>query len=128
MAEGDAIQSFEAKSLPVKQVSREPIDYYPFEARRQGLTGRICLAYSVDAKGHVKGIDVLESDGPLLDKQARRLLERYSFEVPPDWAAIEGPKKRYRMGYIFELSNKPKVDRFDESIPTVVINGSGLGG
>jgi hypothetical protein len=95
-------------------------------AIRQGLTGRVCLAYSVDAKGLARNVEVLESGQKILDDYSRRVLAGVHFEVASDWVATGGPKKRYRMGFVFNLSNKPKVASFEDAIPTVVITGSGL--
>jgi TonB family protein len=119
--------SFETKSLPIKSVSRPDGILYPSAARRKSETGRVCLAYSVDAAGRVQNIAVLESAGSILDDQAKKLLSAYIFDVPSDWVANGGAKKRYRRGFIFQLSNKPQVAPFDDAIPTLVITGSGLG-
>ena len=117
---------FEANSLPQKV---SPLGaYYSDKARRLGLTGRSCLAYSVDPAGRSQKISVLESAGAVLDDHAKKLLSALQFDVPTDWAATGGPAKRYRMGFIFELSNKPKVPPFEDAIPTVVIRATGSPG
>jgi TonB family protein len=117
---------FEPNSLPQKV---SPLGAsYSDKARRLGLTGRSCLAYSVDTGGRPQNISVLESAGAVLDDHAKKLLSALQFDVPTDWAATGGPAKRYRIGYIFELSNKPKVPPFEEGIPTVVIRATGIAG
>jgi len=127
LAEASPAQNFETRSLPIKSLPRNTI-FYPSVAKRQGLTGRICLAYSVGATGLVQNVEVLESAGTILDDHAQKLLAGYRFEVPSDWVATGGAEKRYRIGFIFELTNKPKVARFEDTITTVVITGGGLPG
>jgi TonB family protein len=96
-------------------------DYYPWRARRQGVTGRVGLEYSVDEGGHARNIVVLESGGALLDDGARKLLADLRFDIPPDWVATGGPAQRYRFGVIFELTGKPRVLRFEDKRRTVTI-------
>jgi hypothetical protein len=71
---------------------------------------------------------VLESAGRILDDHAKKLLSDCHFDVPSDWVTSGGPGKRFRLGFIFELSNKPKVPPFEDNRPTVVITGSGIPG
>jgi TonB family protein len=115
--------TYESETLPGKPVSQLP-PLYPPTAMRRGLTGRVCLAYSVDARGRVENIAILESAGPILDARAEKALSDYQFDVPSDWVASGGPAKRYRMGFIFELSSMPKVPRFEYPVKTVVISAS----
>jgi TonB family protein len=78
-------------------------DYYPWKAKRQGITGRVGLECSVDEKGRVRNIVVLESGGPLLDDAAKKLLSDMRFTISPDWLATGGPTQRWRFGVIFRL-------------------------
>jgi TonB family protein len=123
LAQDNAV-TYEPKSLPSKLTTRAA--FYPPEAHRRGLTGRVCLAYSVDTTGFARNVVVLESGSPLFEEQAKRLLSATHFDVPPDWDSTGGPKKRYRMGVIFNLTNKPKRPRFGDDIPTAVITGTSL--
>jgi TonB family protein len=110
---------YEATTLPGRPDPKR--DYFPAPAIRQGKTGRVCLAYSVDKRGHPTNIEILDSGGPLLDGAARQFLAAFRFDVPSDWAVTAGPEKRYRFGVVFNLTGKPQVPLYDESIPTVVI-------
>jgi TonB family protein len=98
--------------------------YYPAPARRLGLTGRVGLEYSVDANGRPSGIVVADSAGKVLDNAAKQLLSDQHFTIPADWVATGGPEKRYRLGVIFQLTNKPKVPPFEDNRQTVVITVS----
>jgi TonB family protein len=118
-AQNSATPAYEETPLPGRPNQKR--SYYPPAAIRQGITGRVCLAYSVDNHGHAANFEVLESGGTLLDGAARQLLGAVRFNVPADWVATGGSAKRYRLGVIFDLTSKPKVPRFTNSIPTVVI-------
>jgi TonB family protein len=96
-------------------------DYYPRKAKRQGITGRVGLECSVDEKGRVRHIVVLESGGPLLDDAAKKLFADMRFNVPPNWSATGGPAQRLRYGVIFRLAGKPDVAPFEDNRQTVVI-------
>lgn len=49
---------------------------YPLPARRLGQEGVVLLAVRVEADGRLEGVEVKRSSGhPLLDREARRLLE-----------------------------------------------------
>jgi TonB family protein len=96
-------------------------DYYPRKAKRQGITGRVGLEYSVDEKGHARSIVVFESGGALLDDAAKKLLADMRFNIPSDWSATGGPAQRLRIGVIFRLKGKPDVARFQDDRQTVVV-------
>lgn len=99
---------------------------YPSKARREGITGRVGLECSVDAKGYVHDIVVLESGGPVLDDAARTIFSDARLLVPPDWAVTGGPTKRFRYGVIFRMAGKTEVAPFDDHRQTVVITASPL--
>jgi TonB family protein len=105
------------------ELERPPADrdYYPAQAKRLGLTGRVGLEYSVDTRGHAQNIVVTESAGHLLDDNAKVYLSDARFTIPPDWSSTGGPEKRQRMGIIFNLTNKPKVPWFEDDRMTVVV-------
>jgi TonB family protein len=100
-------------------------DYYPLNARRLGITGRVGLECSVDERGYARGIVILESAGPVLDEAAREVLSDQHFRVPPDWSATAGPAKRFRYGVIFRLTGKPDVPRFEDNRHIVIITSYG---
>ena len=97
---------------------------YPSRARREGITGRVGLECSVDTRGYVHDIVVLESAGPILDDAAKTLFSDARLLVPPDWAAIGGPAARFRYGVIFRMVGKPEVPPFEDKRQTVVITSS----
>jgi TonB family protein len=82
-------------------------DFYPPPAKRMGLTGRVCLEYSVDAKGHAQHVLVVESAGKVLDDNAMALLYAGHFELTSEWLESGGPAKRYRVGVIMNSLTSP---------------------
>jgi TonB family protein len=118
-SQANATPAYEA--TPLRGRANPKRDYYPAPAIRQGITGRVCLAYSVDNRGHATNIEVLESGGPLLDGAARQFITAFGFNLPSGWAATAGSAKRYRLGVVFDLASKPRVPLYGDSIPTVVI-------
>jgi TonB family protein len=100
-------------------------DYYPLNARRLGITGRVGLECSVDERGYARDIVILESAGPVLDEAARKVLSDQHFRVPDDWSATAGPAKRFRYGVIFRLTGKPDVARFEDNRHFVIITSYG---
>jgi outer membrane biosynthesis protein TonB len=91
-----------------------------------GITGRVGLEYSIDRKGRARNIVVAESAGGLLDESAKKLLSDARYSLPADWARNGDPERRFKAGVIFELRNKPRVPRFEDNRPTVVITASGM--
>ena len=96
------------------------LDHYPDQAKRQGLTGRVGLEYTVDNKGRRQDIVVLESGGRLFDKAAEAVVSDAHVRIPPDPATSESGK-RYRVGVIFELRGRAKVAAFEDGRETVVL-------
>ncbi len=86
------------------------------------VTGRVLAAYSIRADGTSYRVAVIESGGKLLDGCVYRSLGKVRFEVPKDWAAIGGPSRRYRQGFIFEVFGREKVQPFDRNVAVTVVN------
>jgi TonB family protein len=99
-------------------------DYYPSQARQQGVTGRVGLECSVDRRGYARSIVIVESGGPVFDDAARKLFSDEHFRIPRDWSTTGGPAKRFLYGVIFDLHGKPPVALFDDKRETVVITSS----
>jgi len=53
---------------------------YPEQAKKEGITGRVFVSFTVDRAGKVKDIDVTKSAHPLLDAEAVRVIGEM-----PDW-------------------------------------------
>jgi len=100
--------------------------FYPAEAKRLGLTGRVGLECSIDMNGHAQNITISDATNSLLDKHAAALLSSGHFDLPDDWVTTGGPERRYRIGVIFELTNKPSVPKFGDGRTTVTVRGSGI--
>lgn len=100
-------------------------DDYPPVAEHLGLTGRVGLECSVDARGNAQDIVILESGGLVLDDAARKVFAQGHFLVPPDWSTSGGPARRFPYGVIFQLPGKPDVAHFADNRLTVVVTGAG---
>jgi TonB family protein len=100
-------------------------EYYPLPAKRLGMTGRVSLEYSIDASGRAHNIVVTESAGPAFDESAKRLLADGHYKVPSDWAKNGDYDRRFTIGVIFELQNKPRVPPFEGNMETIVIQANG---
>jgi TonB family protein len=99
-------------------------DYYPPQAKRQGITGRVGLECNVDARGRARDVVILESGGPLLDEGAKHLLYDGQFHVPDGWSASVGPTKRFRYGIIFRINGKPEPAIYNDDRGLVVVTGA----
>jgi TonB family protein len=103
-------------------------DDYPPVAKDLGLTGRVGLECSVDARGYAHDVVIMESGGLVLDDAARKVFAEGHFLIPPNWSATGGPAHRFPYGVIFQLRGKPDVAHFDDNRLTVVVTGGGGAG
>jgi TonB family protein len=95
------------------------LDYYPEQARQQGLTGRVGIEASCDEKGRAHDIEIVESAGADLDAAAKRLISDGGC-----WPGkVSPPPTRGRLGVIFQLRDKPRVPPFEDDRPTIVVVG-----
>ncbi len=117
---GNSVAQAPPLSIPNK------MEFYPAKAKVLGLTGRVGLECSIDMNGHAQNITVVERSTSLLDDQAVQLLSIGHFDLPDDWAITGGPETRYRIGFTFELSNKPPVPQFQDGRTTIKVRGSGM--
>ncbi|MGB9330121.1 MAG: TonB family protein [Steroidobacteraceae bacterium] len=100
--------------------------FFPAPAKRLGLTGRVGLHFSIDAKGQAQNVVVVDSAGQVLDDHARMFISKGHFDVPSDWEASGGPDRHFTLGIIYKLTNKPDVPPFPDDRTTMVLTGSGI--
>ena len=64
---------------------------YPREAVRQGIQGRVTVAFIIDEKGRVTNVRAVRSSHPLLEEEALRVIK-----ASPDWkpGRVRGKKVR----------------------------------
>jgi len=124
----DSIAQDTASNVVVAPPLKIPntMPYYPAEAKRLGLTGRVGLECTIYMNGRAQNITISDATNSLLDKHAAALLSSGHFDLPDDWATTGGPERRYRIGIIFELTNKPPVPKFEDGRPTFTVRGSGI--
>lgn len=110
MADANATAPKEA--IPIKPIR----PYYPKKALKNGVEGRVTLAFSVASNGKAENIKVLRSNPPgVFDEVAIKAASQSLFKP----ASGEAPKAaRYTFTYIFRL---PKKHNSAKSLGTIVI-------
>jgi len=124
---GQGTTAYDTNVLHCDRFQFEP-GVYPAEALRLGLSGRVSLAYSVDASGKARDLSVIHSAGRILDDKAVRALKLCRFEVPLGWVASNGPSKRYRFGVTFNIIGRTDVPADADDHPTIAITGTPIQG
>jgi TonB family protein len=67
------------KLLNREQVLRDMLRFYPEEERAAGREGQVLLDVHISPEGRVVAVEVAQSDGPLFDAAARKVLSRARF-------------------------------------------------
>ena len=112
-------KSFEAVSIPFQLVEDKPTFQggdanefsrwvntnltYPDEAKDKDLQGRVTLSFTVDSDGKVKNVKVLRGVDPILDNEAKRVVES-----SPDWEPGKVDGKAVPVTYTFPVIFKLK--------------------
>ena len=113
-------------SLPRNKIPNTE-DAYGETAKRQGLEGRVLVAFDVTPKGTTENINVIWAEDDALGKQTVHLLSRSHFEVPNDWAT-SGALIRWRLGFVYCLFPSGMSDEFAIPVGKVYVTGSRLPG
>lgn len=83
---------------------KNDMDYYPASAKRRGEGGVVDLEYSIDSKGRAQDVRQLYSTSDVFYKSAMELLQRSSFDIGPNWAAMGYDKVRFTVEVAFAIS------------------------
>jgi TonB family protein len=113
--------------LPQWVVTPKDQDWYPADAQRTGLEGRVLVAFDITADGRAKSISVLWAEDSLLGVGAVQLLKGIRFKVPPDWGTAD-LSRRWRLGFVYRLCPSGQTGDFAIPVETVYITGSRLRG
>jgi len=89
----------ESPALP--RVKNSKGIYYPERAKRDGLEGKVLVAFDIDAGGRVSHLAVLDSDDSVFEATAREYLTGLQFDVPSDWSKSAAHLIRYHIGFLF---------------------------
>jgi TonB family protein len=108
--------------LPVRL--HAPHDYYPQDARKLGLAGRVELAYSVNAQGNPERITALVSDDQRFEAAAAEALRDVRFELPADWVAQGGPWRRLHLQVTFAIEGSKPLPPYEDGLEALTVIGS----
>jgi TonB family protein len=84
LVNGDDSRLIHDITLPEKaRRQRDPGDFYPIAANKQGLEGWVLVSYVVEADGRTSWAGVLRSSGsPLFDDAALEYVKSVTYESP----------------------------------------------
>jgi TonB family protein len=109
----DEVPAAESQSLPVlpKLKSLGKGIYYPDQAKRLEVQGRILLGFRINDRGRAKQISIESAEASkLLSDSAVAILKELVFEQP---APAASGSEQYRMSVVFELEPCGGLQHFD---------------
>lgn len=93
---------------------------YPYDAKKDGIQGRVTLQFSVDADGNVVDVKVLRGADPSLDKEAVRVVSS-----SPKWTPGKHNDKPVKVTFtfpvIFQLKDDTRKDTINDAV--IVVRG-----
>lgn len=89
---------------------------YPYDAKKDGIQGRVTLQFSVNADGNVVDVKVLRSVDPSLDKEAVRVVSS-----SPKWTPGKHNDKPVKVTFTFPVIFRLKDDTRKDTINDAVI-------
>lgn len=96
---------------------------YPYDAKKNGIQGRVTLQFSVGSDGNVVDVKVLRSADPSLDKEAVRVVSS-SPKWSPGRQNDKPVKVRYTFPVIFRLQHDLTKDTINDAVIVVRKNDS----
>lgn len=76
---------------------------YPPSLLRSGATGKVVAAFSIDAAGRAKRLEITPSGHSKLDELVKKDMANMQFDVPVNWPAAGSESARYVLTYIFDI-------------------------
>lgn len=122
---GDESASDNTPHLSPRESKLGNIDWYPIQARRAGLEGRVLVAFNVTPAGQATNASIIWAEEPIFEAPTLGFLARSRFQVPPDWQA-SGPSRRLRLGFVFCLNPSGQSSDFAMPVELVTITASRL--
>jgi TonB family protein len=108
------------KKLPPSHTSRN-LDFYPPEAKRQGLTGRVLVEFQIDGNGSVASEKVIAADASsVLQAGALRLIQATKFDVSQSGIDLVTP---FRVSVLYCLPHCGSIVPFPGT-EAVTVSGS----
>lgn len=114
---------FKLNDLPAERLAGR--HFYPHHLSRQGVTGRVSVAYSIDGRGIPKNIAVLGFDDHRLQDAATNVIKDLRFKVPADWEATGRDWHRYRIQISFLIRGMATPPTWEEGSDNIIITNSG---
>lgn len=114
---------FKLNDLPAERLPGR--HFYPHHLSRQGVTGRVSVAYSIDGRGVPKNIAVLGFDDHRLQDAATNVIKDLRFKVPADWEATGRNWHRYRIQISFLIKGMAVPPTWEEGSDNIIITNSG---
>jgi TonB family protein len=118
--------ALESQTLPPLKSSKSL--YYPETAKRDGLEGKVLVAFDIVADGHAANLAILFSDDPSFENTARQYISGLRFEVPSNWANSEGRYARYHIGFVFCIPPSSVVGTFGVAASPVIVRTNRITG
>jgi TonB family protein len=107
---------------PIPRISfASNADYYPADARRNGIEGRVEIEFGISEDGRANQESVLLADDPVLERASLGFVKAMRFDVSRYWKEGVQESTRYRIGMLFCLPPSGQTDEFPDLIPQVVI-------
>jgi TonB family protein len=104
------------------------LDFYPPAALRDGIEGRVLIAFDITAAGRTRNVALVWGENAILNAMALRSVTNYQFAVPADWAS-GGMQQRWRLGFVYCIPPSSQSDAFAVPNAAVVyIRGARLSG
>jgi TonB family protein len=78
--------------------------FYPNSAKRLDQQGRVLLEFAISAKGRATDLAVTSAEPPgVFDGVVAKYVQALQFEVPSDWEASGGARRKFHFGFLFLL-------------------------
>jgi len=102
-------------------------DWYGATAKRQGLEGRVLVAFNITTEGQAKNVSVVWTEDSVLAANTLQLLKAVRFKVPPDWGTAD-IWRRWQVGFVYRLCPSGQSGEFAIPVEPIYITGSRLPG
>jgi TonB family protein len=97
--------------------------FYPVEALRRGVEGRVLVGFDITTDGKAKNISVIWAEDQRLADAAQHMMSTSRFDVPADWAS-SGAWQRWRAGFVFCMVPGKQSGEFAIPVDIITVRGS----
>jgi TonB family protein len=102
-------------------------DWYGATAKRQGLEGRVLVAFNITTDGQAKDVSVIWTEDSVLGANTLQLMKAIRFKMPPDWGPAD-VWRRWQVGFVYRLCPSGQPGEFAIPVEPIYITGSRLPG